>query len=369
MKNLKIFISIVISSIIALWVWYGLVFAWPSTKDTLTSYSKNIFLDSLELSSNKIVLTTVDSPSNFSVFWDCSTTWKYISSNWNNHIFSIFVWDKNCNKKEIEVFFKNSKKNLITSLSVIKNYDLYSKYLDYSTEDIKNVLEVITFRKKELLWKNHRLFLELEYLEIFLNNIIEKRKEKYVTPVVWIKLPTRQTKVPNSLRPYRSSYTDGIHQWWDFDAPKMTNSVAIDDGIVIRVVRWFTPSNFSKIQRSNLTPEIKMKNLDILRWNQVWLKTMKWDVAFYSHFEEISSEIKIWDVLKKGDIIWKIWATWVPEEWYSDFHMHIEIYKNPFIKEKAWNYTFSDIMFWDWYFKWKTPDYIIKNQNKIFKEN
>lgn len=368
MKNFKIFISIILSIFLALIVWYWLVFAWPSQKDDINSLSSNLFLDSLELSTNKITLTTTEFPENFEISWDCLASWKYLTSYWYNHLFEVKLLDKNCSKENVTFYFKNKNKILSKTFSVFKEYNLYLKYLDYPDFEIEKILDIVKSDKNKFE-KKSRVYQELDYLDIFLKNILEKRKQKYSTPIVWTKLPSRETKVPNSNRPYRAAYTDGIHQWWDFDAPKLTKAVAIDDAIVIRVVRWFTPSNFAKIKRTNLTEEIKATNLDILRWNQVWIKTMKWDIAFYSHFEEINPEIKVWDILKKGDILWKVWSTWVPEVWYSDFHMHIEIYKNPFDLSKAWKYDFLDIMNWPWYFKGKSARYVLEHQQEVFEEN
>lgn len=374
MTKFKIFLSIFSSFLIAIILWYGLVFARPNVvNDSLSSLSNTIFLNSTNsLNQNTLVLTTSDSIWTFSISWDCSinSTFKY--SEWSNHYFDISIWDKNCQKNDVEVVFKNKNKTLKTSFKIIKDYDLYFKYLDYSTEDLEKMYfwlkeELKNFEKNRNS-KQVRNYLEIEYFEKFFENILEKRKQKYITPVKWLKLPKRETKVPNSPRPYRSWYTDWIHHGWDFDAKKMTPSIAIDDGIIIRVVKWFTASDFLKIQKKNMTEEIKLKNLDILRWNQVWLKTMKWDVAFYSHFEEISPNIKVWSILKKWDYIWKIWATWVPEDGYSDFHMHMALHKNPLDTSKSWNYSFMDIMAWPWYFKWQTASYVLTSQYDIFQE-
>lgn len=376
MSKIKILLSVFSLFLISWLVWYWLVFAWPLVvKDEITSLTSNIFRDNSYLFWNKIILTSGENPRYFSVSWDCSITWNYLKSEGNFHIFEVKIWDFECEKDEVEVIFKNTYKTLKYSFKLIKNYDLFYKYLDYSSEDLEKMLVWLKQEaqkiklKNSLTEKDFRVYAEILFFEDFFTKILEKRLEKYTTPVVWAKLPTRATKVPNSPRPYRASYTDWIHQWWDFDAPKMTNSVAIDDGIVIRVVNWFTWSDFSKIQRENITDDIKHTNLDILRWNQVWLKTMKWDVAIYSHFEEILPEIKVWSFLKKWEIIWKIWATWVPEEGYSDFHMHLELNQNPLNSSKAWTYSFLDIMYWPWYFKGKSSNYVLEHQYEIFEEN
>lgn len=58
------------------------------------------------------------------------------------------------------------------------------------------------------------------------------------------------------------------------------------------MVRGFEWSDFSNIvYGDNLSEEQELKNLDILRGNQVWIKTMKGDVAFYSHLSSIPENI------------------------------------------------------------------------------
>ena len=72
MSKIKIFFSTIFLFILALWLGYGLVFAWPLTwKDELISYTKNIFKDSENLSKNKIILISSSDPKDFNVFWDC----------------------------------------------------------------------------------------------------------------------------------------------------------------------------------------------------------------------------------------------------------------------------------------------------------
>jgi len=51
--------------------------------------------------------------------------------------------------------------------------------------------------------------------------------------------------------------------------------IAIDDGIILRVVDGFLFEDLQKIKRENLSHLDKLVNLDILRGNQVWLKTNK----------------------------------------------------------------------------------------------
>lgn len=376
MSKIKLFFSTILLFTLALWLGYGLVFAWPLTwKDELNSYTKNIFKDSENLSKNKIILISNSDPKDFNVFWDCSLTWKYLNSNWKNHTFEIDLWDKNCSQRSLKIYFKNYYKTLTYDFNIISDYDLYYKYLDYSTEDLKNISAWI--EKQLLVYKNNseiekstfRLVEELNYLDSLFRKILENREKKYLLPVKWFKFSTRETKVPNSLRPYRNNYTDWIHHGWDFDAKIWTPVEALDDGIIIRVVRGFKNENFLKIKKSNVTEEDKLTNLDILRWNQIWIKTSKWDVAFYSHLDYIADWIKPWVVVKKWQLVWKVWITWVPEVGYKDSHLHLAIHKNPLDTSKAWSYSFLDIMAWPWYYKGQTARYMLEIQSKVFELN
>jgi len=68
---------------------------------------------------------------------------------------------------------------------------------------------------------------------------------------------------------------------------------AIDDGIIIRIKRNFKYEDLSKIVKGNkISDTQKLRNLDLLRGNQVWLKTTKGDVMFYSHLKKVESELK-----------------------------------------------------------------------------
>jgi murein DD-endopeptidase MepM/ murein hydrolase activator NlpD len=69
-----------------------------------------------------------------------------------------------------------------------------------------------------------------------INDIIKKREKKYLVPIAGYSLPIEATKIPNAARPYRSDYTDGIHHSWDIDAKVGTPIIALDDGIIVRVV-------------------------------------------------------------------------------------------------------------------------------------
>jgi hypothetical protein len=216
--------------------------------------------------------------------------------------------------------------------------------------------------------RKNRLLNEVIYNLNIINSILDWRNDKYSLPIIWKKLPTNPVKIPNSSREYRADYTDWIHHGWDFDASFWEQVNAIDDGIIVRVVSGFNFSDLSNIVRwDNLTYEEKLRNLDILRWNQVWLKTMKWDVAFYSHLNGIFTNIEEWTIVRKWQPLWTVWISWVPDKNYTDYHLHLPIHKNPYNEKMVWKYDIDDYMNWDWYFKWETSDYIVNNQNNIFE--
>jgi hypothetical protein len=122
----------------------------------------------------------------------------------------------------------------------------------------------------------------------------------------------------------------------------------------------------NKIKRTNLTFDQKTINLDILRWNQVWLQTARWDVVFYAHLRNIPKNLKVGQIVEPWTIFGEIWISWVPDRHYKDYHLHFAIMKNPFDNKKK--HSFLDYMKWDWYFKWKSLEYVLENQKNIFKD-
>jgi hypothetical protein len=201
----------------------------------------------------------------------------------------------------------------------------------------------------------------------FIENILLKREQKYLIPVKWISMPTKSSRLPNSGRPYRAWYTDWVHGWWDFYTNFWDTVQAIDYWIVVRIVKNFQYSDIWQVKETwKLTQLDKMWNLDILRWNQVWIKTMKWDVTFYAHLNEVFDNIKEWDIIFKWQPLWTVWISWVPDQDYTDYHLHLELHKNPYLKHKN-PYTFEDYLAWDWYFKWESEKYILEHQDEIFE--
>jgi hypothetical protein len=184
---------------------------------------------------------------------------------------------------------------------------------------------------------------------------------------LWYSLPTRNDKIPNARRPYRADTTDWIHHSWDIDTPSWETVVALDDWIVIRIVNTWKESDLHNIiNEENLSDEQKERNLDILRGNQVWIKTMKWELVMYAHLDTVNTSIKEWLFIEKKTPLWTIGVSWVPEEWYDDYHLDFAICENPYILSKAWKYEIEDYMKWDWKMKLKDKDYILEHQYDFF---
>jgi hypothetical protein len=121
--------------------------------------------------------------------------------------------------------------------------------------------------------------------------------------------------------------------------------------------------NYSQV----LTEGQKITNLDILRWNQVWIKTAKWDVVFYSHLNDVYSHIKEWVIVRKWELLGTIGVSGIPGKNYTDYHLHFTIHKNPYTIEKVGKYDYEDYMRWDWYFKGQSKSNVLKYQNEIFE--
>lgn len=361
--------------------WVSIVFGTNivfSSKVNYKPLSDNIFLDSSNLKNNLIVFNSISDISKYRLETWCDLDTRYVWRKGSDYYFTISYdkWNKCLNPN---IYLKSNWQ--IVSWSHVKfniytDFDIFNLYSDLNTNSLttlKNSLEkevndfalikkwntldyVILDRKnKENLYK----------LKI-LNNILENRKQKYLIPVLNYNLPTNLSKIPNAWRPYREKYTDWIHQSWDIDTPFWKEVVALDDWIIVKVVNNWQWSDFSKLKYTNLSYEDKLENLDILRWNQVWLKTTKWDVVFYWHLDKVNENIKQWMLVSRWTVFWTVWTTGVPDKSYTDYHLDFSIQKNPYNIKMAGKYNFLDYMKWDWYFKAMSPDYILKNQNKIF---
>lgn len=374
MNKKTIFISFLIVIIFSIISWYSLVFAWIwDNIKIIAKTSNNIFTSSLNLKKIDILFSSKNDLSNYSIKSKCNIFSKLKNSSKNNYLFELKVFDDECDSNNFYLTDSKNKYILSFKLNTISYYDILSKLIDLDDKTlvrIKNNLDkkITNFSiddNRNILDKKRNLD-EMLYNRDIVNYIIEQRKSKYMIPIDNKIMPTKISKLPNSGRPYRADYTDWIHEWWDFDWKIWDNVYAIDDWIIIRIVDEFNFSFFNNIKRwNNLSNLDKMKNLDILRWNQVWLKTIKWDVAFYSHLDNVYSNLKVWDIVKKWQFLWTIWISWIPDKSYDDYHLHLELRKRPDITKKT--YDIYDYMSWDWYFKWKSLSYILEKNNSIFE--
>ena len=84
-------------------------------------------------------------------------------------------------------------------------------------------------------------------------------------------------------------------------------------------------------------------------------------------FDEIYDDIQVGNIVSKWYPLWQVGKTWVPDKNYSDYHLHFELRKNPYISDMIWKNTNYEYMNWDWYFKGETWQYIKENQYTIFE--
>lgn len=348
--------------------------------------SDNIFIDSLILNKSRVYITASEDISDLIISWECSIYWKFVNKEENLYVYDIYIWDSKCNQNSVNVFFTKGNFFLKTRFNIIKNVDIYWEYINYSNDKLQVYIDwanreierfsiywldynIDTHRDYSNYLINSRKLKEIEYLRTLISDITTKRQDKYLTPVKWTSIATRSSKLPNAGRPYRASYTTWIHEWWDFDTHFWNTVSSIDYWIIVRVIKNYTWSDLWKIKdKWYLSEQDKLINLDILRWNQVWIKTMKWDVAFYAHLDSVFDWIEEWNMVFKWQPLWTVWITWVPDKEYNDYHLHLELRKIPYDDKKS-NYTYEDYMSWPWYFKWESEKYILENQYNVFERN
>ncbi len=353
---------------ISVWVFsvFGTDLFFDAKIKWVSFFSKNIFLWDKNLNYSYIIYNSLDDLSDAKLVSICKTKSKFIWKKENNYSFQITFLDK-CDNG-IVYLVKNWKqvKNSIEKFNIFDKSKLFDIFVDYSSLELQKFKDILEKKLQNI--KSTRKRQEIQYQISFLQELLNHRQEKYLTPVKWYKISNKLNKIPNAWRPYRQSYTDWIHHGWDIMAPYWTKVRAIDDWKIIRIVRNFQFSDLWKIKKTqNLTKKDKLINLDILRWNQVWLKTYSWDVVFYSHLSKIA-DLKVWDMVKKWQYLGNIWKSWVPDRNYKEIHLHFAIMKNPYnINHKK--YSYLDYMSWNWYFKGKSAKYILDNTNKIFTNN
>ena len=62
-----------------------------------------------------------------------------------------------------------------------------------------------------------------------IDRVLTSRIHRFSLPIPDAQLPTKESFLPNSLRPYRLDSTDGVHHGWDFYVPEDTEVLAVDD--------------------------------------------------------------------------------------------------------------------------------------------
>lgn len=339
---------------------------------------KNIYIDDVSLNKIKLLFRSGIDLTETNITSTCDTYTKFISKKGDYYLLELKYFSQ-CSDEKITLF--NTKGNQIYTgeVQIFWEADLWNRFIDYSTNDLQKIQTFVTSKLFKLqntrnTWdvlkndKQKRTLKELQFLQTFLQNIQKKRSEKYIVPVSGYSISTQASRIPNAKRPYRESYTDGIHHGWDVGSTLWEGVRALDDGIVLRVVSGFQASDLWKINHSeSLTENQKIQNLDILRWNQIWIKTLKWDVVFYSHLNDVYSHIKEWMVVRKWELIGTIGRTGIPGKDYTDYHLHFTIHKNPYTIDKVGKYDNDDYMRWDWYFKGQSQSEILQYQNEIFE--
>lgn len=376
-----------ISAIVTVFVmsvifWYSLVFGNTSNYSGPIAVdfqlSKTIYPDSNKLSTNIFIFASPIDISQASLVSSCGNYSQFVQKRNQYYIFNVKYFES-CNSKTLDLLHQGEKL-LTVEQNILGEYDLWNKFVDYPTRDLEKALLAIDKRmllnsqqSQKLSWftaaKNTRQLQELSFIYGILNNILEKRSQKYKIPVEWYDLPTKLSKIPNAGRPYRAAYTDGIHHGWDVGSQLWEEVIALDDAMIVRVVSGFRFEDLNRLMYGdNLTEDQKIKNLDTLRWNQVWLKTAKWDVVFYSHLRDIFPNIEEWVMVRKWQKIGTIGISGVPDKNYTDYHLHFPIHKNPYNTQKAWKYDYDDYMRWPWYFQWKSLNDVLRLQYQVFEK-
>lgn len=362
---------------------YSLVFGetssynWPVNLQYISW--KSIYPIDLELNRTKLLFHSGVDLSDMKIISSCETYSKMLYKQQDLYYFDLKYFS-DCNDGNIKLVNDKWETIYVGELEIMTEYHLYDKFIDYNSENLQNIQlylsnKIIELKNKKvsnnvlLREKEKRELKEAIFIQKFLENILKQRAEKYLVPVSGYNIATNLSKIPNAGRPYRQDYTDWIHHGWDVWSKLWENVRALAEWIIIRVVSDFEFEDLNTLDKSeNLTYEDKLNNLDILRWNQVWLKTAKWDVIFYSHLKDVSSHITEWMVVRKWEIMWTIGISGVPDKNYTDYHLHFPVHKNPYTKTGKEEYTYLEYMKWDWYYKWESLQYVLNHQDELFQK-
>ncbi len=350
------------------------------------SSGKALYLDVPHLANEILVYDANTNISAAKISSSCPITSKFLTSSKTLYFFEVdFSQAGECKNGNIVLELAGEKiASSLFTLNIKSSITELLNYWDYSSEALRTLsTNLEKTQKKYAIYKNYkrqdivkyyaylqgqRRYFEAQQQYSVIQSILVGREKKYLSPVIERNISETFTKIPNSPRPYRADYTDGIHHGWDIGAPIGTDIVALDDGVIVRVVALFSPSDFSRIVYGNsLSDEQKLKNLDILRGRQIWLKTMKGDVVFYSHLDTVLGNIHEGMKVTRGEKMGTVGISWVPEEGYEDSHLHFEIAKNPYIFETAGTYDFGDYMAWPWATKGMNEAQTVQAQKDIFE--
>lgn len=362
---------------------FGYNFIFTNSISLDEKLSPNIYLDSQDLNSTVLGFSSITDISGYEIHSNCDTTSQFLEQYKSVYYFRLsFLAD--CSNPNI--ILKNGEDIYLTTttkLNFVDKGDIFNILTDYSTPDLNAYKEALERTIVSTgLYKNYdgtqigknysflqkqRKHYESLYKKEIVDFILERRKLPYISPVPGKALPeTNHSKLPNTGRPYRANYTDGIHHGWDIDGNIGEKVAALDDGLIVRIVDIFDFSDLQRIKYGSLTEDDKLKNLDLLRGKQVWLKTAKGEIIFYSHLDEVFDYIDEGDMVVAGTPLGTIGNSGVPEKDYDDYHLHFEIQVNPYNKDTAGTYSFDDYLRWDWKLKGKTRAEILEAQKLIF---
>lgn len=291
---------------------------------------------------------------NQNVYSSCESTSSKIN---NNDSSSIIQWQPvgACTVPMIRVADKNYL------LPINGHYPDESMLSDISSETLKN-----TLRASTVLRSDYRLS-SLRVREFFdtIDDILRARDAKFTLPIKGAKLPTQASHLPNSPRPFRAESTDGVHHGFDFYTSEWTPVQAIEDGTIIHVKRDFSWNEMNHLHTGDSELE-EQENLDVYRGNTVYLKTRSGHVAIYAHLQKIPDNIQEWQTVTKGQIVWHVGDSAVPDKKYL-YHLHFELAMNPFIDERAGSYDFEDVLLWPFWWKGKSAEWIRTHDVGLFE--
>ena len=232
---------------------------------------------------------------------------------------------------------------------------------DMSTETLKNTLKITTLINTDTKLST----LKTRKIIRNISTILETRKNEFILPIEWIKLPEKDSFLPNSLRPFRAESTDGIHHGWDLYVNQWTPVRAVEEGMIVHVKRDFSWTEMDHLLTGD-NELSRQENLDTYRGNTIYLKTLSGHVAIYAHMQDIPASLKVGDYVAAGTIVGHVWDSAVPSKQYL-YHLHFELAMNPLDDETAGMNTFEDYLVWPWYGKGKTTAWVRENDESLFQ--